>query len=85
LNIGRSRLNNVSLGLIMIFIYYAFTLTTERVARSGLAPPELVLPLPPLVFMVTAAYFIRCVQMERIPWLIRLLQAMVLRVRRGRA
>jgi lipopolysaccharide export system permease protein len=84
LNIGNSRLNNVSLGLVMIFVYYAFTLATERVARSGLAPPELVLPLPPLVFMVVAAYFIRCVQMERIPWLIRRLQGMILRIRRSR-
>ena len=85
LNIGHSRLNNVSLGLVMIFVYYAFTLATERVARSGLAPPELALPLPPLVFMVVAAYFIRCVQMERIPWLIRYLQGMILRIRRSRA
>ncbi len=85
LNIGHSRLNNVSVGLVMIFIYYAFTLATERVARSGLAPPELVLPLPPMVYMVAAAYFIRCVQMERIPWLIRLLQGMILRIRRGSA
>jgi hypothetical protein len=69
----------------MIFVYYAFTLATERVARSGLAPPELALPLPPLVFMVLAAYFIRCVQMERIPWLIRFLQGMILRIRRSRA
>jgi lipopolysaccharide export system permease protein len=83
LNIGHSRLNNVSLGLVMIFIYYAFTLATERMARSGLAPPELALPLPPLVFMGAAAYFIRCVQLERVPWLIRLLQSMILRLRRG--
>jgi lipopolysaccharide export system permease protein len=85
LNIGHSRLNNVSLGLVMIFVYYAFTLATERVARSGLAPPELALPLPPLVFMVVAAYFIRCVQMERIPRLIRLLQGMILWIRSSRA
>jgi lipopolysaccharide export system permease protein len=83
LNIGHSRLNNVSLGLVMIFIYYAFTLATERVARSGLAPPELALPLPPLVFMAAAAYFIRCVQMERTPWIIRFLQGIILRIRRG--
>jgi lipopolysaccharide export system permease protein len=81
LNIGRSRLNNVSLGLLMIFVYYAFTLTTERVARSGLGAPELALPLPPLVFIITAAYFTRCVQMERIPWLVRRLQAMIIRLR----
>jgi hypothetical protein len=37
------------------------------------------------VFMVVAAYFIRCVQMERIPWLIRILQGMILRIRRSRA
>ncbi len=85
LNIGNSRLNNVSLGLVMIFFYYAFTLATERMARSGLAPPELALPLPPLVFMAAAAYFIRCVQMERIPWLIRFLQGMILRLRRRRS
>jgi lipopolysaccharide export LptBFGC system permease protein LptF len=85
LNIGHSRLNNVSLGLVMIFVYYAFTLATERVARSGLAPPELALPLPPLVFMGAAAYFIRCVQMERVPRPIRILQNMILRIRRGSA
>ncbi|MGB6067469.1 MAG: LptF/LptG family permease [Desulfomonilaceae bacterium] len=84
LNIGRSRLNNVPLGLVMIFIYYAFTLATERMARSGLAPPEFVLPLPPLVFIIVGAYFIRCVQMERIPWLARSLQTLILQVRRNR-
>ncbi len=31
----------MSLGLVAIFAYYAFTLATERMARSGVAPPEL--------------------------------------------
>jgi lipopolysaccharide export system permease protein len=70
LNLGKSRLNNVSLGLIVVFVYYAFTLATERAARSAFAPPELVLPLPPLVFICAAAYFARCVEQERFPSII---------------
>jgi len=82
LYIGNSRLNNVSLGLVAIFIYYALVLSSERVARSGLAPPELVLPLPPLIFMAASAYFIRCEIMERIPAVVRLLQRLIMKARR---
>ncbi|MBI5570268.1 MAG: LptF/LptG family permease [Desulfomonile tiedjei] len=67
LYLGKSRLNNVALGLVAIFIYYALTLTTERMARSEIAPPELILPLPPLLFMVVGAYLSRCVDRERTP------------------
>jgi len=82
LNMGRSRLNNVSVGLVVIFAYYAFTLATERMARSGLAAPELVIPLPPLVFIAAAAYFMHCVAQERVPGIIRLPQQAILRIRR---
>jgi lipopolysaccharide export system permease protein len=84
LNMGRSRLNNVSAGLAVIFAYYAFTLATERMARSGLAPPELVMPLPPLVFMAAAAYFMHVVNQERIPGIIRVAQWAILRIRKDR-
>ena len=84
LNMGRSRLNNVSVGLAVIFAYYAFTLATERMARSGLAPPELVMPLPPLVFMAAAAYFMHVVGQERIPGIIRVAQWAILRIRKDR-
>jgi lipopolysaccharide export system permease protein len=73
LNMGRSRLNNVSVGLLLIFGYYAFSLATERMARSGLAPPEIAVPLPPVVFSMFAVYFMRCVQAERAPALVSLL------------
>jgi lipopolysaccharide export system permease protein len=81
LNMGRSRLNNVSVGLVVAFAYYAFTLAAERMARSGLAPPELVIPLPPLVFIIAAAYFMHCVAQERVPGIIRLAQHAILRIR----
>lgn len=82
LNLGKSRLNNVSLGLAAMFVYYASTLAVERAARSGLAPPELVLPLPALLFIVGAGYLLRCVQMERVPALIRYAGDLVMRMRR---
>ncbi|MBI4963752.1 MAG: LptF/LptG family permease [Desulfomonile tiedjei] len=82
LNMGRSRLNNVSVGLVVVFAYYAFTLATERLARSGLAAPELVIPLPPLVFIFAGAYFMHCVAQERVPGIIRLAQRLILRIRR---
>lgn len=67
LNLGKSRLNNVSLGLVAIFVYYAFTLATERMARSGVAPPELVMPLPAACFLVGSAYLMRRLRLERMP------------------
>jgi lipopolysaccharide export system permease protein len=66
LNLGKSRLNNVSVGLAVIFIYYALTLTAERMARSAIAPPELALPMPPALFAVAAIYLINRVRLERI-------------------
>jgi len=83
INMGRSRLNNVSTGLVAIFLYYALSLATERLARSGLAPPEIVLPVPALFFIAVAAYFIHCVRNERIPTAIRLIQRLILAVRRN--
>lgn len=74
LNMGSSRLNNVSVGLVAIFAYYALTLAAERTARSGLAPPELVLLVPSLVFVFLTLYFIRCVKMEKIPVVVRLVE-----------
>lgn len=82
LGMGKSRLNNVALGLVIIFIYYTFTLTAERAARSGLAPPEIVLSLPPVVFTLAGAYFIRCVRLERIPAVIRVVRQVIRAVRR---
>ncbi|MFZ5868434.1 MAG: LptF/LptG family permease [Thermodesulfobacteriota bacterium] len=67
LGMGKSRLNNVALGLGAIFVYYALALATERLARSGLAQPEPVLFLPPVLFVAAAAYFIHCVRLERVP------------------
>lgn len=81
LNMGKSRLNNVSLGLAAMFVYYASTLAVERAARSGLAPPELVLPLPALIFVVGACYLLRCVQMERVPAMVRYAAELVMRIR----
>jgi lipopolysaccharide export system permease protein len=81
LNLGKSRLNNVSLGLVVIFIFYAFTLATERMARSDLAPPALVLPLPSLLFIVGATYFSRCVEQERYPRVLVRLKALISRAR----
>lgn len=82
INMGRSRLNNVTLGLAVIFLYYAFTLATERVARSGLAPPELVLPVPFIVFIIASAYFILCARQERVPAVIRVARSLMLKLRR---
>ncbi len=65
LNMGKSRLNNVSVGLAVIFAYYALTLTAERMARSAIAPPELALPIPPIIFAVVAVYLINRVRLER--------------------
>ncbi len=67
LYLGKSRLNNVSIGMIAVFLYYGFTLAMERMARSDLAPPQIVLPLPPLIFIMVSGYFTRCVDLERVP------------------
>jgi len=81
LNIARSRLNNVSVGLVAMFLYYALTLATERAARSGLAAPELVMPLPAVLFLAASVYFIRCVRLEQVPAVIRWAQELILRIR----
>ncbi len=74
LGMGKSRLNNVALGLVVIFVYYTFSLTVERTARSGVLPPEIVLILPPVVFILLGAYFLRCVRLERIPLVVQLVR-----------
>lgn len=66
-NMGRSRLNNVSAGLISMFLYYAFVLATERAARSGLASPWAVLPFPQAVFILISLYFSLFINRERLP------------------
>jgi lipopolysaccharide export LptBFGC system permease protein LptF len=81
MEMGKSRLNNVSLGLVAIFVYYAFVLAVERIARSKLAMPELVLPLPALAFIITGAYFVRCVRLERIPFPLRMIRAAIQTIR----
>ncbi len=80
---GRSRLNNVTVGLVVAFAYYAFTLAAERMARSAVAPPELAIPLPPFVFIIAAVYFMHCVGQERIPGIVGIAQRAILRIRRG--
>jgi lipopolysaccharide export system permease protein len=82
LYLGKGRLNNVSIGLFAVFLYYAVTLATERLARSDLAAPELILPLPPLLFMLLSAYFTRCVNMERLPGIVRFAQVLISRFNR---
>jgi lipopolysaccharide export system permease protein len=81
INMGRSRLNNVSLGLVAIFVYYTLTLATERAARSGLAPPELVIPIPPVVFMAAASYLIRRARLESLPGLVIAARKAILQAR----
>ncbi len=82
LSLGKSRLNNVSLGLVAIFIYYAFTLATERMARSGVAPPELVMPFPAFCFTIASIYLMRCVRLERVPHFYDIFRRLALRFRK---
>ena len=82
LNLGRSRLNNVSVGLGAIFVYYTLTLMTERIVRSGLAPAEFVLPLPALVFMFFGTYFTLLVRNERNPRLFVWVQNLFRKIKR---
>ncbi len=81
LYLGKSRLNNVSIGMIAVFLYYGFTLATERMARSDLAPPQIVLPLPPLIFIMVSGYFTRCVDLERVPGFISQFSKYISRLR----
>ena len=82
LNLGKSRLNNVSVGLGAIFVYYALTLMTERVVRSGIAPAEFMLPLPAIVFMFIGTYFTLLVRNERNPSLFVWVQNLLRRFKR---
>lgn len=82
LGMGKNRLNNVALGLVVIFIYYTFSLTVERAARSGVIPPEIVLILPPVVFTAVGVYFLRCVLLERIPVVVQLARRVIRAIRR---
>jgi lipopolysaccharide export system permease protein len=82
ISMGKSRLNNVTLGLFVIFAYYALTLATERVARSDIAPAEIVLPFPFAVFFLTSIYLTWCVRMERLPGVVRLARRLILKARR---
>jgi len=67
INMGKSRMNNVSAGLVAVFIYYALVLATERAARSGLAHPLAVLPLSPALFVCASVYFVIGLNKERLP------------------
>lgn len=82
LNLGKSRLNNVTMGLAAIFIYYAFTLATERMARSGLAPPEIAMPIPAVCFTIASVYLMRCVRLERVPNVYGVFRKFGMRLRR---
>jgi lipopolysaccharide export system permease protein len=64
LNIGKSKLNNVTVGLSVIFSYYAISLACERFARSALSAPELVLPLPPVLFLLLGLMITNRVRLE---------------------
>jgi lipopolysaccharide export system permease protein len=81
-DMGKSRLNNVSVGLVAVFAYYAFSLAAERAARSGLAPPEAALSMPPIVFIPAALYYIGCVRRERLPGIVRVVQSLFRMLRR---
>jgi lipopolysaccharide export LptBFGC system permease protein LptF len=81
LNLGKSRLNNVSVGLAVVFMYYAATLAAERAARSAIAAPEFVMPLPPVLFIILALYFVRCVRLEKMPGLFQSMERALRRIR----
>ncbi len=85
INMGKSRLNNVSVGLVAIFAYYTVSLTCEKIARSGLLPPQVILPVTPLFFTWVAVYFIHCVRLEQTPGIVRFIQWAVRRLRRLRS
>ncbi len=85
LNLGKSRLNNVSVGLAAIFVYYAFTLATERIVRSGLGPAEIVLPTPAITFILVGSYFTFLVKNEKMPRIFAYTQVFVRRLRSNRS
>ncbi len=83
-NLRKSRLNNVAVGLGVIFVYYALTLAVERVARSAIAPPELALPLPPVLFILLALCLTNKVRLERLDNPVRFFTSMLRRLRFGK-
>jgi len=82
ISMGRSRLNNVTMGFLVIFAYYTLTLATERVVRSALAAPELVLPLPFVLFALISAHLSWCARMERVPAIIGMVRSLLFRMKR---
>lgn len=81
INMGKSRMNNVSAGLVAVFIYYALVLATERAARSGLAHPLAVLPLPPTLFICASAYLVARLNKERLPMYVQSLSNYVFKIK----
>lgn len=81
-NFGKGRLNNVSLGLVAIFAYYALTLAAERAARSYLIQPEIAIPAPPLLFVLVSLYLIDRVRREKLPALLSVVEVVLMKFRR---
>jgi len=81
-NFGKGRLNNVSLGLVAIFAYYALTLAAERAARSYLIYPEIAILFPPLLFVLLSIYLIDRVRSERMPAIASFIQNALIKFRR---
>ena len=81
-NFGKGRLNNVSLGLVAIFGYYALTLAAERAARSYLIIPEIAVPAPPLLFVVFSVYLIDRVRRERLSTVASIFHKILVKCRR---
>jgi lipopolysaccharide export system permease protein len=71
-SLGRSRLNNTALGMVVIFFYYAASLAAERAARSG-TPPEMILPAVPVAFGCLGLYLTHRANLERPPRIVKLL------------
>ncbi|MGA8830857.1 MAG: LptF/LptG family permease [Desulfomonilaceae bacterium] len=81
-NLGKGKLNNVSLGIVAIFAYYALTLAAERAARSYLISPEIAIPFPPLLFAILSAYLTDRVRSERTPAFVSIFQRARIKFRR---
>ncbi|MHB8203393.1 MAG: LptF/LptG family permease [Desulfomonilaceae bacterium] len=81
-NLGKGKLNNVSLGIVAIFAYYALTLAAERAARSYLISPEIAIPFPPLLFVILSAYLTDRVRSERTPAFVSIFQTARIKFRR---
>ena len=79
---GKGKLNNVSLGLVAIFAYYALTLAAERAARSYLICPELAIPFPPMLFVFLSIYLMNKVRRESLPTVVVMAQKVLSNLRR---